>query len=178
MFPKDIRILDQLFGKVLILQNGGVNPGNQNLFVIGSVEDADVSPIGEPKRRAPEKIVLQLIAARFNECVDGDPVGVDPRHDRADGAILAGGVHGLKNQKHAVTPVCVHHSLQVVEIVLEISELVLVVGLVGVEVPDLRRMLLDVKLALPVYKEGIDVERRFLTHASDSVYKSPGSWKG
>ena len=44
-----------------------MNTGDQNLLVIGAVEDPDPPPLGERARRPPEEIVLELLGARMPE---------------------------------------------------------------------------------------------------------------
>ena len=51
---------------------------------------------------APEKIVLQFLGARMFEAEHLAALRIDAGHDVPDGAVLAGGVHRLKNQQHRI----------------------------------------------------------------------------
>lgn len=39
-------------------------------------------------------------------------LGIDTGHHMLDGAVFVGGIHGLKNQQHRITVVCVEQILQ------------------------------------------------------------------
>ena len=67
---------------------------------------------GRAPRGAPQEIVLQFRGARMLEAEYLAALRIDAGHDVPDGAILAGGVHGLKNQQHRVAVGCVVKSLQ------------------------------------------------------------------
>ena len=57
---------------------------------------------GSRQRRAPEKIVLQLLGARLFEAEHLAALRIDPGHDVPDGAVLAGRVHPLKDQQQRI----------------------------------------------------------------------------
>ena len=57
---------------------------------------------GSRQRRAPEKIVFQLLGARLFETENLAALRIDPGHDVPDGAVLAGSVHPLKNQQQRI----------------------------------------------------------------------------
>jgi hypothetical protein len=70
---------------------------DQHFLVVGAIEDAYLPTFGQPARRAPKKIMFQLVGARLLETYNLTALWIDPRHDVADGAVLAGRVHSLKN---------------------------------------------------------------------------------
>jgi hypothetical protein len=74
-------------------------PGNQHFLVVGAVENADSSALGQIARGAPKKIVLQFSRARMLEAEYLAALRVDPRHDVLDRPVLSRRVHGLKNQQ-------------------------------------------------------------------------------
>ena len=76
-----------------------MHPNHQHLFVIGTIENADLPAFGKAARGAPEEIVFQFIGARLFETKNLAPLWIDPGHDVPDGAVLTGGVHPLKNQQ-------------------------------------------------------------------------------
>ena len=57
---------------------------------------------GRRQRRAPEKIVFQFLGARLFETENLAALRIDAGHDVPDGAVLAGGVHPLKNQQQRI----------------------------------------------------------------------------
>ena len=92
----------QLFRKPLAAQNLRMHPNDQHFLVIGTIEDADPPAFGKPARRAPEKIMLQFFGARLFEAENLAALRIDAGHDVPDGAVLAGGVHRLKNQQQRI----------------------------------------------------------------------------
>ena len=93
-------VVAQLGRESLAVENLRMHAGDQHLLVIGPVEDADVPPFRQAVRRAPEKIMSQLLGARRLEAENLAALGIDAGHHMLDGAILARGIHPLKdNQK-------------------------------------------------------------------------------
>jgi hypothetical protein len=74
-----------------------MDSNDEHLFVIGTVEDANPAAFGKTARGAPKKIVLEFLGAWLLETVHLAPLRVDAGHDMADGAILSGTVHPLKD---------------------------------------------------------------------------------
>ena len=66
---------------------------------------------GRPAGGAPEKIVLQILGAGLFEAENLAALRIDAGHDVLDGAVLAGGVHRLKNQQQRITVVGVEQAL-------------------------------------------------------------------
>ena len=79
-----------------------MHANNQHLLVIGTVKYADLPAFGKPDRRAPEKIVFQLVGTGLFETENLAACRIDSRHDVANGAILAGSVHPLKNEQQCI----------------------------------------------------------------------------
>jgi len=79
-----------------------MHPNNQHLFVVGTIEYADVTALGKPACRAPEKIMFQFVGARLFEAEDLAALRIDPGHNVPDGAVLAAGIHPLKNQQQRI----------------------------------------------------------------------------
>ena len=75
---------------------------DEHLLVVGTIEDADPPAFRQTAGRAPEKIVLQFLGARLFETENLTALRIDPGHDVPDGAVLAGGVHRLKNQQQRI----------------------------------------------------------------------------
>jgi hypothetical protein len=102
-------------GEVLSGEKLRTNPHYQDLFVVTAVEDADAAPFRKPFVRPPEKIVLEFLGGRLFEGKNLAAGRVDSPHHRANGAVLAGGVHGLKDQQKGKTVIRVEDPLEVVE---------------------------------------------------------------
>jgi hypothetical protein len=78
-----------------------MHPNDENLLIVGAIEDGDPPAFGKPVRRAPEKIMFQFLGAWLFEAENVAALRVDPGHDVADSAVLAGGVYPLKNNSYA-----------------------------------------------------------------------------
>ena len=88
-----------------------MNADNQHLFVIRSVEDADLPSLRKPARRAPQKVVLEFVRARLSEARNLAALGIDAGHDVPDRPILPGRVHPLKRQQQRIAVRCVQQAL-------------------------------------------------------------------
>src|SRR5262245_28501437 len=64
-----------------------------------TIEDADAAALGQIFGGSPEKVVLELFAARRLERAHFTALRIDPRHDVLDDAILAGGIHVLQHHQ-------------------------------------------------------------------------------
>ena len=89
---------------------------DEHFLVVGTVEDADAPALGKDAGRPPEKIVLQFLGAGMLEAVDLAALRIDAGHDVLDGAVFAGGVHGLKNQQQRIAVVGVQQVLQIAQV--------------------------------------------------------------
>src|ERR1039457_1411674 len=101
LLPDGFRVA-QLFRKPLAEENLRMHPHNQHLFVIGTIEDADLPAFRKPAGGAPENIVFQLSGAGLFETENLAALRIDPAHDVPNGAVLAGGVHPLKDQEQRI----------------------------------------------------------------------------
>ncbi len=89
---------------------------HQHFFVLAAVEDADAAAFRQATRGAPEEVVIEFQAGRFLETEYLAAGGIDALHHRSDSAVLAGRVHGLKDQQHGMAVACGEHALQLVEV--------------------------------------------------------------
>ena len=79
-----------------------MDPDDQDLLVVGAVEDADVAALGQLALVAPQVVVVEVLARGHLEAADLDALRVDPAHDVADRPVLAGRVHRLEDHDDAV----------------------------------------------------------------------------
>ena len=79
-----------------------MHANDKYLLVVGTIEDADAPPFRQMTGRAPKKIVFQFFGTRLFKTLNLATLRIDAGHDVPDGAILAGSVHPLKNQKQRV----------------------------------------------------------------------------
>lgn len=77
--------------------------GDDHLFVIGAIEDADPATLGQAAGGAPEKIVVQLFRTRLLEAEDLAAFRVDAGHDVPDSPVFSAGIHALKDQQERIT---------------------------------------------------------------------------
>ncbi len=80
-----------------------MDPDDQDLFIIGSVENADPTALRQVAGRSPEKIMLRFGGAGMLEAEDLATLGIHPGHHVLDGSVLSRRVHRLKDQKDGVT---------------------------------------------------------------------------
>ena len=73
---------------------------DEGFLVIAAVENADMPTIRQALRAAPQIIVVEVLGGGRLEGRNLSALRVDAGHDVLDGAIFAGGVHGLKDQQH------------------------------------------------------------------------------
>src|SRR5208282_4226689 len=107
----DFFSVNQFLAQFLRLEQFRMDAHDENLLVIGAVENADASAFRQTARRAPEKIVRQFLVAGAFEAEDLATLRIDARHDVFDGAVLARGVHRLKNQQQRVAAVGIKQTL-------------------------------------------------------------------
>src|SRR5437870_8639320 len=65
------------------------DPHRQDIFVVGTVEDADAAERRDLAVYAPQEVVRQLLGCRSPEACDAAALRVEPRSDVADRAVLA-----------------------------------------------------------------------------------------
>ena len=89
-------------GKLLLLQDLRVDANNENVLVVGPVEDPYAAALRKRLRVPPEKRVVEFLGRGLLERVDLAPLRVDAAHDVLDRAVLAGAVHGLEYDEHGM----------------------------------------------------------------------------
>src|ERR1035438_8490553 len=130
-----------------------MHSNDEHLLIIGTVEDANPAAFRKPARAAPEKIVLQFLSAWLLETVNLTTLWVDAGHDMADGAILSGAVHSLKDHQQCVAVGCVVQLLQRAQLLHVFEEKLLILLLRIVIGIDNRRPLAEVDLFPGRYAE-------------------------
>src|SRR5665213_2089335 len=75
------RLFGQLGRQALGRKDLGVNLYDEDLLVIGPVEDPDPASRGQAAGRAPQEIMLGLLGAGMLEAVDLASLRVDPAQD-------------------------------------------------------------------------------------------------
>lgn len=117
-----------------------LDAGDEDIFVMGAVEDVDVTAARGILVDAPEEVVCQLGVVGGFEIDDAHALGVEGTEDGADGAVFAAAVHGLEDDEERVLSFCEHQLLKAVESLGEVCQLRVGVGVVeaavvaGVEV--------------------------------------------
>ena len=86
-------------GMRCFLQQLGMHAHHQHLLVVGAVEDADVAALRQAARAAPQIIVVEFLGRRRFEGEHLAALRIHAGHDVLDGAVLAGGIHGLEDQQ-------------------------------------------------------------------------------
>ena len=89
-----------------------MHANDQHFLIIRTIEDANPAAFGKAAGAAPEKIMLQFLGAGLLETVNLAPLRIDAGNDVADGSILSGAVHPLKDQQQCVLVGCVVQLLQ------------------------------------------------------------------
>ncbi len=79
-----------------------MHAGDEDFFVIRSIEDTNAAAFGETAGIAPEIVMVELFGAGCFEAVDLAALGIDAGHDVFDGAVFASGIEGLENNQDAV----------------------------------------------------------------------------
>ena len=76
-----------------------MDPGDQDVLVVGAVEDADPAAFGQAAGGAPEEVVFEVVIGGLFEAEHLAALRVHPGHHMADRAVFTGGVHALKDQQ-------------------------------------------------------------------------------
>ena len=90
-------------GDVLGLDQLGVDPDHEHFLVIRSVEDADAAPLGQGRAYRQRKLWSSSSAEGCLKLIDLAALGIHARHHVLDRAVLAGGIHRLKNDEDRPT---------------------------------------------------------------------------
>ena len=72
---------------------------DQDLLIVGAVEDPNVPALRQAAHRVPQIVMVQLLGPRMLEAVDLAALRIHARHHVLDGAVLARGIHGLKDHQ-------------------------------------------------------------------------------
>jgi hypothetical protein len=114
---------DQRLRQFLAVENLGMDPHHQHLFIIRAVKNADLASPGA-LRGSPEIAMVQFFLGWRFERPDLDALRIHPGHDVLDGSIFAGGIHGLKNQQQAPAVLRRQNVLQIAQFLNAIGEAV------------------------------------------------------
>ncbi len=79
-----------------------MHANDQHLLVIRAIEDADLAALGQAPGRVPQEVMLQLLGAGMFETENLAALRIDAGHHVLNRAVLAGRVHGLKNQQQRI----------------------------------------------------------------------------
>src|SRR5580700_7972041 len=127
---------NQWVGQLLRLQEGGVDSNNQNFFVVGTIEDADLAALWGASVRPPQIIVIELFGAWSLEGMNIATLRIHTGHDVFDHAVFASGIHPLNDEQQRPAILRVELLLQVTEktntVVDNFLALLLVLDLAGV----------------------------------------------
>ena len=89
-----------------------MHPHDQHFLVIGTIEDADLPALGQPARRAPQKVMLQFFGTGLLETVRPAVLRIETGHDVAHRAVFAGRVHPLQYQQQRIAVRRIMQALQ------------------------------------------------------------------
>src|SRR5689334_10409229 len=87
----------------------------QDLFVIGTIENSDVTALRQAFGCTPHEVMAQVVRRRSFEGKDLAALRIHSGHNVLDHTIFAGRVHGLKNHQH-------RPAVLSVKLVLEVSQ--------------------------------------------------------
>ena len=76
-----------------------MHPRHQTFLVIRTIEDADPATLWQRDHAAPHEIVIELLGCRLLEGIDLAALRIDASEYAFDGAVLARGIHALKDHK-------------------------------------------------------------------------------
>jgi hypothetical protein len=139
----------------------GVDFADEDFLVVAAVEDAEAAAGGAGDDVAPEEVVVEFGGGGAFEGVGFDALGVHAGHDVFDGGVLAGGVHGLEDEEHAMAVLGIHFLLELVDLDAELGDQFLVVGVIAVEALDFGFGFFDAKVFAAGNAEVVEVEVEF-----------------
>jgi hypothetical protein len=118
------------------LQEGGVDSNNQNFFVVGTIEDADLAALWGAPVRPPQKKKNELIGAGSLEGMNIASLRIHAGHHVFDNPVFAGGVHRLNHEQERPAILRIELLLQIAEqtgaVIDNFLALLLVLHLAGV----------------------------------------------
>ena len=79
---------------------------DEDLLVVGAVEDGDAAAGGKVLRGTPEEVVETFFGVRRLERMDVHALRVDAGHDMLDGSVLSRGIEGLQDDEHRALGIC------------------------------------------------------------------------
>ena len=85
---------------------------HQHILVVAAVENGDGPAGGQRLVDPPQEVVFQLFAVGLFKTGHLHALGVQAGHHMFDGAVLAGGVHGLQNEDQSFAAVGIKGVLQ------------------------------------------------------------------
>lgn len=85
--------------KALFSRDIATGLAGDNIFIMRTIEDAELACGGQGAVDAPEVIVLQFFAIGFFEGCDAAMLRIDAGEDVFNRAVLAGGVHSLEDDE-------------------------------------------------------------------------------
>ena len=89
-----------------------VNAHDEDVLVVGAVEDADLAALRDPLVNPPEEVVPGLLDRRFLEGGHAASLGVQSGHDVGDRSVLARRVHRLEDDQNGSPAFGVETELQ------------------------------------------------------------------
>jgi hypothetical protein len=104
-----------------------------DVLVVRAVEHDELAPSRQLRVHAPQVVVRELGRRRHPERDHPQPLRADPREDRADHTVLAGGIEPLEHEEQAARPFGKEAVLEHVEPLAEFVEELLPAGLVQSE---------------------------------------------
>src|ERR1700733_8893451 len=127
---------------LLLGEDFRMHPHHQAFLVIGAIENADAAALRQRDRAPPHEVVVEFMGRRLLERGDFAALRIDAVKDAFYGAVLAGRVHALKDQKQRPAILCVKLLLKIAQPIavgvedlfaLGLVETALLVGLVRLE---------------------------------------------
>src|SRR5260370_1479471 len=89
-----------------------MDPDDQSLFVVASVENADPSTFRQTLQATPEIVVFEVLRRWALERKDLAPLRINAGHHMLDRAIFSRGVHRLKDEQDRPLILRIKHVLQ------------------------------------------------------------------
>ena len=111
-----------------------MNANDQHFFVVRAIEDADAPTLRQPANGPPKIIVIEFFSRRLLERGHFAALGIHPRHDVFDAAILPGSIHRLKDEENSPLVLCVQLLLQRAQSIDPLAQSRLRLAGIGIEV--------------------------------------------